>query len=100
MEAIRKSHKGSKFMFTVECWMVEAGEDGQVSITRGDEILLLQDSVDHEAKRLEVELKVVEHDGSVMLKYDEGRGPLVLKNAAISVVPNDYEPKAEKSSKK
>ena len=84
-----KNHEGCRFIFTFKCKMVNSGKEGKLSITQDEPSDLHEARVDHEAKRLEVGIKVVKHYGAIILTFNEGEGPLILLNAAIRVVPDD-----------
>ena len=48
-----------------------------------------QIKVDNEPRTQKVAFDLDNHYGSISVKYDEGRGPLVFSSAAIDVVPQD-----------
>ena len=80
--------------------MTEPGQKGRVSFTRltwrdskdDEQVALGQFDVDDQAKILEMDFKVDSHDGMIWFKYDEGRGPLAVRYAAILVVPDAEHP--------
>ena len=69
--------------------MQDPGEEGALSISQDEPQNVHEVKVDHEAKRLEVKIEVVKHNGAITLSFDEGKGALILLHAAIRVVPDN-----------